>query len=1214
MQDELALALDAILEAAESGEVITKDWVYERHPESQARLLIGTLELAGVLRHIIPARAGRLGPVRILHELGRGGMGVVYLAEYTASSSSAVAPTRIAVKVLHPHLARQSAVLERFREEARIGQDLGHPNLACAREYVQWKGAERIEHCLLLQVVEGHTLASLVHRRSALGELLLREVATSASNALVALHARGIVHADVKPENLMLADDGRVVLMDLGVSVSSGHPSRHYFAGSARHAAPEQLRGAVGQDPKIDQYALGSTLRLLAGAAPDAPLPPRYSSSLADVVARLSAEDPDDRFPDMHAVREALERSQSGPIREHTRVRGVALAEAGALHGRRDEELRLERAALLARSGRGSVVAVTGEGGIGKSRLCADFLLRCSEEEARTARFSEGGPELGLDVLRSTLAASVLSRAEAADQGASIAVDWAGEQPLPEGTTPTDLANSVVAVFEACRDARATVVWLDDLHLADEGALALLTALARRIALLPLLLLVSGRDNGNAAWRETLGTGAQVEDVQLERLRDADMHSLLEDAVLPARLDGAALQAVIRAAEGHPYFALALVRSRQFWKRLTKDASGTWTLLGSTDGLVPERGLGEFLLAALHRLDPADAHLLELASCFTGSPTLEFLQLAGAHPATASDAGATGSRDLAELAEIREGAVFFRHSIVSDVIRGDIPGSRRRTHYAKLARALKMTEENRPAAYCELAIRGGLWEEALVGIDDALAELAASWQWDRTAQLGELATAQADSVPPRLLMSILKATTHALRTARRVPEWGRAAEAYLAAVVAHGDHRDQIDGRTSHASYLTHIGRLDEAADELSTAYRLTREHDDHRRRPLILRHWADLQSRRGLLPAQLRAAKRLLRYEQRIGSRTDEARARMWLAVSLAEQEHEREALHNHILAYRLTRSLNIDIPIVCLSLIASNNVFSGRIAVARARYERARRTAARVRDRRLEVIVNARLANALRLSGEHAQAERLLLAGVGSSEAIGDLLEQIYALSELGRLHLDEGDIAQSRHYIERALARAEQVPSVGWTAWLRLDLGLLELRVGEYEIASAHVDASMQAFTGLEKPYTIMENWMLWGESLMDAGYAEPARAAFGRARDALRLSGARRGGVSAAQFEVWEACLGGPAPSAALTLLARRGTDVAVQWRLRMLHGAWYATGQAGHLDQARADLRLFASRSVCGSYEKLTRRVPLYRCIHEGEPLPGLADCTAPSAS
>ncbi|WP_224247646.1 serine/threonine-protein kinase [Hyalangium gracile] len=240
----------------------------------------------------------QLGGLSLKRRLGAGGMGTVYEAE------GALGPC--AVKVLSAMVAADPSVRARFRREAEALRRIEHP--AVVR--VLAEGEERGFCWYAMERVDGPDLRA----RLAEGPLPAAEVeglARRVLSALGAAHARGFVHRDVKPSNLLLAKDG-VKLCDFGIARLDGATTLTASAaliGSLRYMAPEQQR--LGRaDARSDLYALGLVLHeALAGGIPDErPLPPGVPRRLRTLLSRLLAEKPEQRPASAEAALKLLER------------------------------------------------------------------------------------------------------------------------------------------------------------------------------------------------------------------------------------------------------------------------------------------------------------------------------------------------------------------------------------------------------------------------------------------------------------------------------------------------------------------------------------------------------------------------------------------------------------------------------------------------------------------------------------------------------------------------------------------------------------------------------------------------------------------------------------------------------------------------------------------------------------------------------------------
>jgi serine/threonine-protein kinase len=241
---------------------------------------------------------------------------------------------RVAVKLLKPHLASDPIVAERFRREAIAVARLSHQNIVAVHDTVDDGGRQAV----VMQYVAGKSLRELLDEQHQLGADLTIHVGMSVASALDEAHRAGLVHRDVKPGNILLTPDGRVLLTDFGIAKaideSDGHDltSDNIMMGTAKYLSPEQVRGRR-LDGRADLYSLGLVLyECLAGRVPflgesDADtalarlqrdptdlgqLRPNIPRGLVDVVHHLLRVDPDARPADGAAVRAALNRVLSG--------------------------------------------------------------------------------------------------------------------------------------------------------------------------------------------------------------------------------------------------------------------------------------------------------------------------------------------------------------------------------------------------------------------------------------------------------------------------------------------------------------------------------------------------------------------------------------------------------------------------------------------------------------------------------------------------------------------------------------------------------------------------------------------------------------------------------------------------------------------------------------------------------------------------------------
>src|SRR2546430_3137805 len=260
-------------------------------------------------------------------EIGRGGMGVVFNARDERLKR------RVAVKVLPPELAFREEIRLRFLREAETAARLSHPHIVPIHSVGE--GPDGLVY-FVMAYVDGESLAARLKRRGRLPAEEARRVMIETADALGAAHAVGIIHRDVKPDNILLEGSrGRVVVTDFGIAkaLSSTTGSATLTAtgvaiGTPHYMSPEQAAGDREIDRRSDIYSLGVVAyQMLAGELPfqaptvpgilmkhiteRAPLVtdkrPEVPEDLAACVMRSLEKDPEDRWPPADALRRALE-------------------------------------------------------------------------------------------------------------------------------------------------------------------------------------------------------------------------------------------------------------------------------------------------------------------------------------------------------------------------------------------------------------------------------------------------------------------------------------------------------------------------------------------------------------------------------------------------------------------------------------------------------------------------------------------------------------------------------------------------------------------------------------------------------------------------------------------------------------------------------------------------------------------------------------------
>jgi serine/threonine-protein kinase len=253
------------------------------------------------------------GRYQLLRQVATGGMASIYEGFDTRLDR------KVAVKIMHPHLAQDEQFVERFIREAKAAAALSHPNIVAVQDQ-GWNQSGTPAVFIVMEMVEGHTLREYLNEQ---GRISYRDgirFLMPILSALAAAHRQGIVHRDVKPENILVSKEGRIKIADFGLAKgallgTTMTAESSVILGSVSYLSPEQVQRGIA-DARSDVYAVGITaFEIFTGKKPfegDEPIQiaymhvnervPRLSSILADIpseldelIYRATAGDPDER-------------------------------------------------------------------------------------------------------------------------------------------------------------------------------------------------------------------------------------------------------------------------------------------------------------------------------------------------------------------------------------------------------------------------------------------------------------------------------------------------------------------------------------------------------------------------------------------------------------------------------------------------------------------------------------------------------------------------------------------------------------------------------------------------------------------------------------------------------------------------------------------------------------------------------------------------------
>ncbi len=251
--------------------------------------------------------------------IAQGGMSMVYRALDTMLNRS------VTFKVLKEEFLTDNEVTTRFRREARSVARLSHPNIVNVFDV----GAENDVNYIVMEYVDGMTLKDLIAKSAPFNDISVLSVTVQIAAALSHAHKNGIIHQDIKPQNIMVTRGGDVKVMDFGIALTVGTSGGGAAYGSVHYVSPEQARGAE-VDFRTDLYSLGIVMYEMAtGALPYSgtnpiavarkhimePLPditalnPNIATTTLEIIAKLTQKDPNNRFPSAEALAVEIKRA-----------------------------------------------------------------------------------------------------------------------------------------------------------------------------------------------------------------------------------------------------------------------------------------------------------------------------------------------------------------------------------------------------------------------------------------------------------------------------------------------------------------------------------------------------------------------------------------------------------------------------------------------------------------------------------------------------------------------------------------------------------------------------------------------------------------------------------------------------------------------------------------------------------------------------------------
>ncbi len=538
------------------------------------------------------------GRYKVVKKLGEGGMGTVFEAEDTRLNQT------VAVKVVRS-LELDEESLARFEREGQTLTKLSHPNIVSILD----TGCEDEVHFIVMEYITGQNLKDFIASQPehCVDTEIALDITRQISRALKHAHSRGILHRDIKPANIVVSDDNQAKLMDFGVAKSMGLTTLTQtgdVVGTAAYMAPEQALGET-LDARLDLYSLGCVLfemvvgqrpfpgknaaRLIYSHVNHTPsLPVRavvdISPALEEMIFKLLAKDPNQRYQSAAEVIEAIDHTKTQLEPLVITVQAAERRWAQVMIGHNEEMALLKKRLDAMLGGEGSLVFLTGEVGIGKSRLAHQLEVQAGMRAAhfymgRARHHKERVPyQPWIDILREALRfTSPATIANLADDSASHLVKLVPELaekldgvPDASSTPPAQqrdrLFSAVTRFIVSLSKTAPLVLFLDDLQWVDETSLQLLSYLAQQIPSERIFLIGAYREDELERRSSLVQTVADMnrerisETLPLKRLNPDQTSEKIRKTfgrqVLPE------LEALVyEKTEGNPFFIEELLRS-----------------------------------------------------------------------------------------------------------------------------------------------------------------------------------------------------------------------------------------------------------------------------------------------------------------------------------------------------------------------------------------------------------------------------------------------------------------------------------------------------------------------------------------------------------------------------------------------------------------------------------------------------------------------------
>ena len=975
---------------------------------------------------------------RVERFIGAGGMGAVYRVRDVRKGGQV-----IALKMLSPS-ASDGHSFQRFRREFYTLSRLSHPNLVTVFE----SGAHGRFPYFTMEYLSGWTLEkALSSPRSSLCAALrhqvpaLMAVLSQVCSALGYIHALGVVHRDLKPSNLMLSkpDSGalRVKLMDMGLATSREEidlAEERGLTGTVHYMSPEQVRG-TGIDQRSDLYALGVILyEILTGRLPfdgespatvalkhirEVPVPLRQHRSdipaiLQQIVLTLLEKEPVSRYPSAEELLSSLS-ALGGPdlVAEKRSFKGPPLLLRPRFVGRAEELAVLRRLLAEASEGRGRLVVLSGEAGIGKTALLDEVRAQARLSGFYVLSGAGRGPSQAplhplVEALRGWLRGSKVTRSLSPEVRAQVArllpelasresVSRAsnGAAELFSGEEGQRLLSALVQLFSEQARHRSVALFLEDLHEADEQTLAFLAQLTEALGDIPMVACVSFRTGETEDTPiSTLLRDAERQGIvhlNLPRLAHTEVVQLVASMLGGYDVPEPVGRWLFERTEGNPLFAAETVKALVESRAIFRDG-GTWTYLEERKVEVPET-VQQVIRRRLAGLDAGTSEILAYGAVIGKS--FEFDILMAACPREEMvlvDALERLRRAQVVREEVAKTTYSFTHAMLQEVVYEGIPRERRKQFHLKVAEAIEQLQAGRVEQVAEVLAHH--FSEARE-VEKAIPYLKEAG--DRAGELYALSSAIVFYERALRLIQVNRLTYY----------------------IEGGGLPFYLDILCNYAYVLSSTGRWEEAIKSANLVLDLTATEDISHQRAKSLMVLSGIYWNQGERNKAIQVVRKTQKLYSKLADQEGEAFSLQLLSVHYWFHRRYKQALCCGIQASEKYRSIGGKLnQIKALQVLASSCSMRGDLLSVRRHHQKALAICDEICDESCRYLSIGPLRQIFLLRGEFHLAKKYALVEADFFRKSGSKRRIAENLINLGDIYLEGGELAKAEKQYSDAL----------------------------------------------------------------------------------------------------------------------------------------------------------------------------------------------------